>query len=288
MLIANNERSSLTVFDIETIIDISVAPRILENHNINDDQDKIMQSLKNWQLNKTAGRTDFLFHGFHKIVALSYLSLDYLTKNNEIYYEVKYLGHPHLAEEYNIVKTFFSLVDRYAKSMVLVSFNGKEFDIPVLMLKAMKYGITAKSFNQESQKYKDHTYIGGKYYGKLHIDLINSLWDFANIKSSLHNLCVVFDLPGKMEVSGEDVLQLYKENKLDSIGNYCDTDVINTYLVYLRHALHINLISYRGYCYSIESLINYLLSSPHKYLHDFHTKWKQTCNNDFYLQSNRT
>ena len=43
--------------------------------------------------------------------------------------------------------------------------------------------------------------------------------------------------PGKMGVDGSQVWSLYQEGRLQEIRDYCETDVVNTYLVYCRYQL---------------------------------------------------
>ena len=44
-------------------------------------------------------------------------------------------------------------------------------------------------------------------------------------------------LPGKLGISGADVWSAYQRGELAAIRNYCETDVLNTYLIYLRFQL---------------------------------------------------
>ena len=53
----------------------------------------------------------------------------------------------------------------------------------------------------------------------------------------LDELAVLLGLPGKMDMSGADVWSRYLAGELDSIRDYCETDVLNTYLIYLRWEL---------------------------------------------------
>jgi predicted PolB exonuclease-like 3'-5' exonuclease len=45
-------------------------------------------------------------------------------------------------------------------------------------------------------------------------------------------------LPGKPEgISGADVERYYREGRIREIAEYCESDVLNTYRVWLRHEL---------------------------------------------------
>jgi len=48
---------------------------------------------------------------------------------------------------------------------------------------------------------------------------------------------VLSGLPGKLGMDGSQVWPAYKRGEIDAIRNYCETDVANTYLLYLRFQL---------------------------------------------------
>jgi predicted PolB exonuclease-like 3'-5' exonuclease len=53
----------------------------------------------------------------------------------------------------------------------------------------------------------------------------------------LDDLAKLCGFPGKMGVDGSQVWTLYQEGRLAEIRDYCETDVVNTYLVYCRYQL---------------------------------------------------
>ena len=56
-------------------------------------------------------------------------------------------------------------------------------------------------------------------------------------RASLENVAALLGLPGKLGMSGDKVWDAYQAGKLAEIRAYCETDVLNTYLVYLRFEL---------------------------------------------------
>ena len=71
------------------------------------------------------------------------------------------------------------------------------------------------------------------------IDLCDVLSSFSpQAKATLHELCRVMGLPGKPDgMSGGDVEKYYREGRLREIAEYCESDVVNTYRVWLRYEL---------------------------------------------------
>ena len=71
------------------------------------------------------------------------------------------------------------------------------------------------------------------------IDLFDVLSSFApNAKASLHELCRVLGLAGKPQgMDGGEVEKYYRDGRIKEIAEYCESDVINTYSVWLRYEL---------------------------------------------------
>jgi 3'-5' exonuclease len=57
-------------------------------------------------------------------------------------------------------------------------------------------------------------------------------------KATLHEICRVTGLPGKPEgVDGSEVAQYHRDGRIQEVANYCETDVVNTYRIWLRYEL---------------------------------------------------
>ena len=77
--------------------------------------------------------------------------------------------------------------------------------------------------------------------------------------------------------------ELYDNDRISEIRNYCETDVINTYLVYLRVMHHQNRITTLSYNESISDLLSYLDASQMVHLQQFKLEWDKACSGNFYL-----
>ena len=59
-----------------------------------------------------------------------------------------------------------------------------------------------------------------------------------NGEASLHELCRVMGLPGKPDgIDGSEVENYVREGRIAEVAAYCETDVVNTYRVWLRYEL---------------------------------------------------
>jgi 3'-5' exonuclease len=139
------------------------------------------------------------------------------------------LGAPHVGDrsERELITSF---VNRIAElSPQLVTFNGSEFDLPVLRYRATVHKVTAIGL---SARPYFHRYTEA-------IDLCDVLCSFSSHrKASLHELCRVMGLPGKpADIRGEDVEKYYRAGRIREIADYCESDVVNTYQLWLRHEL---------------------------------------------------
>lgn len=127
-----------------------------------------------------------------------------------------------------LVRLFWQGLDYYKPK--LVSFNGRGFDVPVLELAAFRYGLAAP-----------HHFAGKKdgfryRYGDAHIDLMDFFTNHGayRLAGGLNLLAKLLGKPGKMEVKGADVYDLYQAGELKTINDYCMFDVLDTYFVFLR------------------------------------------------------
>jgi hypothetical protein len=71
------------------------------------------------------------------------------------------------------------------------------------------------------------------------VDLCDVLSSFSSQgKATLHELCRVMGLPGKPDgMNGAEVEKYYRDGHVRQIAEYCESDVLNTYRVWLRYEL---------------------------------------------------
>ncbi|BCD60721.1 MULTISPECIES: 3'-5' exonuclease [unclassified Nitratiruptor] len=217
----------ICVFDCETIPDIELIRKNFEVEG--EDFEAIHQALQQYEAK--AGTT-FLPHPYHKVVAISAVFADDFGR-------FKKVGTFPGDDEKEIIESFLSYID--SKNPKLVSFNGRNFDIPMLLLRAMKYNLSCSAYfeqdNQMLNKSKWENYRS-RYSESFHLDLMDVLSNFGAARGlKLDTLCQMAGIPGKFDVDGSQVLQLYYNNDLDKIQEYCESDVINTYLLFLKYEL---------------------------------------------------
>ena len=81
------------------------------------------------------------------------------------------------------------------------------------------------------------------------IDLCDALSSFSpQGKATLHEISRVMGLPGKPKgIDGGEVERYFHEGKIKEIADYCETDVVNTYRVWLRYELFRGTLSQNAF-----------------------------------------
>jgi 3'-5' exonuclease len=129
------------------------------------------------------------------------------------------------------------------KRPTLVTFNGRTFDLPLLELAAFRYGLSLRGwFNIEDKNWEQHR---SRYNLQAHLDLHDVLTNFGATRfhGGLNLVANVLGKPGKMDVQGHMVQDLFNEGKLGEINDYCRCDVLDTYFVFLRTSVLLGRIS---------------------------------------------
>src|SRR5262245_9929336 len=120
------------------------------------------------------------------------------------------------------------------KRPTLVSFNGRTFDVPLLELTAFRYGLSLPGwFNSTAKTYEQPR---NRYNCESHLDFNDVLTNFgaSRFNGGLNLVANLLGKPGKMDVQGYMVQDLWNEGKLAEINDYCRCDVLDTYFVFLR------------------------------------------------------
>lgn len=163
-------------------------------------------------------------------VAADYRLIDLVTLDEPAF-------RPHV-----ITENFWRGWERYGRPM-LVSFNGRSFDVPLLELAAFRYGIgLAGWFNLNAKTYDQPR---NRYNVDGHLDLQELLTNFGSTRfnGGLNLAANLLGKPGKMDVQGHMVQDMYEAGKLAEINDYCRCDVLDTYFVFLRTRVLVGQIS---------------------------------------------
>lgn len=214
------------VFDIETVADIDGARRIYPQLADLNDADAL-SALTAIRVQE-AGH-DFMRLPLQRIVCISAL---YIKEGKLSLFS---LTADKFSEE-EILTKFFKAFSDIDKLPQLISWNGSGFDIPVLIYRAMQYGLAAPWLFEEGERIKSMRF--NNYVNRFqtrHLDLMDRFSQYgASRREAMDVVASLYGLPGKTDVDGSMVGALVADNDWQTLSIYCESDVMNTWLIYLR------------------------------------------------------
>ena len=216
------------VFDIETIPDVAGLRRL---HGLPADMSDAEVAELAFQQRRAQNNSDFLPHYLQRVATISCV----LRSGDAL--KVWSLSEPEQGEG-EIIQRFFDGVEKFTPQ--LVSWNGGGFDLPVLHYRGLVHGVTAPRYWDmgdgdygDSRDFKWNNYIS-RYHTR-HLDLMDLLALYQpRANAPLDELAKLMGLPGKLGMDGGAVWGAWQQGRVDEIRDYCETDVANTYLVFLR------------------------------------------------------
>lgn len=256
---------NIFVFDIETIPDVAAGRKL---HDVSDLSDHEVGELMFAKQQQKNGSTFLPLH-LHKVVAISAVlrSKDSLS--------VWSLGSEQAGEK-EIIQRFYDGIERFKP--MLISWNGGGFDLPVLHYRGLINNVVANQYWENGTN--DNNFRWNSYtnrYHERHTDLMDVLAGFqARANAPLDEIATLLGFPGKMGMSGAKVWDTFQTGDLAAIRNYCETDVLNTYLVFLRFELMRGHLMQNAYEEEINKLRDYLQHEDKPHFSQFLEKWNQS------------
>lgn len=202
------------IWDLETIVDCDAFKRMESQPELSDDEAREQHGEK------------FAKLPLHQIVCIGAL----VAQREDTGWSVAALGAPHTGQrsERDIIEAFVARISELRPQMV--SFNGHGFDLPVLRYRTMLHQLAAPGLNCRSyfNRYSDDC-----------LDLCDALSSFdARSKMSLDALCRIMGIAGKPSgIDGSKVGEYVAAGRIQEVADYCETDIVNTYLLFLRYEL---------------------------------------------------
>ena len=252
-------------FDIETVPDISGLRGL---HGLNAELTDREIAEMAFQLRRQRTGSDFLPLHLHRVVAISCALRDRDT------FRVWSLGGEPDGEAV-LIQRFFDGVAKYTPQ--LVSWNGGGFDLPVLHYRGLIHGVRARRYwetGEDDREFRYNNYIS-RYHPR-HCDLMDLL-SLYQLRASapLDDLARLLGLPGKLGFDGSQVWGAFLDGKIADIRRYCETDVVNTYLVYLRFQLMREALSEDQHRAECELVRATLRGSTEPHWKEYLSRWRE-------------
>ena len=254
--------SNVFAFDIETVPDVEFGRRLHGLEGLTDKQvGYVMQTRQREQTG-----SEFLSLEQHRVVAIS------VAMRTRDGFKAWSLGDPESTEA-DLVRRFFDGIERY--SPTLVSWNGSGFDLPVLHYRALRHSVQAHRYwemGDEDQAFRWNNYVSRFHWR--HVDLMDVLSGYQRRASvGLDNIAQLLGLPGKRGMTGAGVWEAHLEGRFEEIRHYCEIDVINAYLVYLRFELMRGRLTHDEHASECRLVRTWLADAGHAHFADFLAAW---------------
>ena len=252
------------VFDLETVPDVALGRRL---HGLQDVSDEQVGEIMFSKRREETG-SDFLPHEQQRVIAIS------VVMRTRDTLKVWSLGDEQSSEK-DLIERFFDGLDKYTPD--LVSWNGAGFDLPVLHYRSLLHGVTASRYWETGEH--DTSFRYSNYLSRFHwrhMDLMDILSGFQGRgRASLDDVATLLGFPGKLGMHGADVWGAFLRGELARIRAYCETDVLNTYLVYLRFELLRGHLTQAEHALEIARVRKLLAQSAAAHLREFAAAWRE-------------
>jgi hypothetical protein len=253
------------VFDIETVPDVAYGRRLYGLTDLADDQ--VARIMFTQRRAETGG--EFLPLEQHRIVAIS---VAFRTRDS---LKVWSLGDRD-ASERELITRFFDGIEKHTPD--LVTWNGGGFDLPVLHYRSLLHSVPAARYwetGDEDTAFRYNNYLSRFHWR--HIDLMDVLSGFQGRgRASLDDVAALLGFPGKLGMRGADVWSAFAAGRIEEIRNYCETDVLNTYLIYLRFELIRGRLSQAEHKAEIARVRAYLAEAGKPHFAEFLAAWPES------------
>lgn len=269
-------------FDLEWVPDASGARRLFELPAETTELEA-MQALweHSTQYNAETNPRPFLKYMFSRVVSIAFLARRVVYRDEGRSIEFRLGSFPELpaviedASEAEIIEKFLNSVGR--RKPQLVGYNSVDSDLQVLIQRGMINEISAPSFNKRPEKPWDgDDYFDGRN-SEGHLDILKRFSYDRSMQPKLDEFAKFCGFPGKIDVHGDQVTDLWLAGDLRSIVEYNQTDALNTYLVWLRMVYFCGKLGEEDYFEELEGFRTFLEAETEKpekaFLHTFLDKW---------------
>jgi 3'-5' exonuclease len=268
-------------YDLEWVPDAAGSKRL---YDLPEETTEIKAMEELWkhspQFDAEKNPRPFLKYMFSRVVSIAFLSRKSVFRGGERVTEFSLNSLPKLpletddVDEAAIIERFLYIVgDRRPQ---LVGYNSSESDLQVLIQRGIINEITSPAFNQRPNK----PWEGPDYFdsrnSEAHLDLLKKFSGGA-MSPRLDEFAKLCGYPGKIDVKGDQVTDLWLAHEVTKIVEYNQIDTLNTYLVWLRLVYFTGQIGEEDYMAEQEQFREFLENETQKpekaFLSEFLDKW---------------
>jgi 3'-5' exonuclease len=218
-----NHKNSSIVFDIETLAyDFDRFDEV--------QQEYLLKFAKTEEERETELQKLALYPLTARIIAIGMINPD--SRMGKVYYQADksdefktddgkttYIA----TDEKGILTNFWETIQHYER---FITFNGRAFDCPFIMLRSMILGVKAT-----------RNLMPYRYGTKTHFDLLEQLTYYGAVKKfnlDFYTKSFGIKSPKSEGITGLDLGDMFKEKKFKEIAQYCYGDIIATSELYKK------------------------------------------------------
>jgi 3'-5' exonuclease len=254
--------SPVLVFDIETVPDVAGVRKL---HAVAPEVPDAQVAAMAFQLRRQAVGHDFLPLHLHRVIAISCALAD-----RDAFRVWSLAGEG----EGEIIQRFFDGIEKYTPQ--LVSWNGSGFDLPVLHYRGLIHSVRAPRYwdtGDDDREFRYNNYISR--YHMRHCDVMDLLSLYqGRAVAPLDEIAQLLGFPGKLGMDGSQVWDAFQAGRIKEIRDYCETDVVNTYLVFLRFQAMRGSLTADQYAAQVEAVRTTLARSQEPHWQEFLSHWQ--------------
>jgi predicted PolB exonuclease-like 3'-5' exonuclease len=267
-------------FDLEWVPDATGARRL---YSLPEETTELQAFERLWAEAGASENTPrpFLKYYLSRVVSIAFLQrrVVYRGADHEVNFSLHSLprdptDHANF-EESQIINEFLHWLGK--KRPQLVGFNSAEADMQVLVQRGLINEVSAPMFCQRPANRWDHDDYFQRWDNEWHLDLLQKL-SSGRLRPNLNDLAKLCGFPGKLDVDGTQVADLWLNRDLVKIIEYNQIDTLNTYLLWLRFVLFCGKLNEEEYAAELESFKDFLDAESQKpdkeFVGEFRNKWE--------------
>lgn len=260
-MLKNDIQERTWFFDLEWVPDAAAARKLYNLPEETPEADAIQKLWESTRDYSDANPRPFVKYLFSRVVSIAFLSRNVVYRDGIRQLEFGIHSLPKLPpdpaelDEGYIIGRFLHWVGE--REPQLVGFNSLESDLQVLIQRAIVNEVSAPAFCRRPGKpWEGRDYFDSKN-SEWHLDLLQRFSRFA-MTPKLNELALLCGFPGKIDIAGDQVVDLWLAGSLPRIVEYNQTDTLNTYLIWLRTVYFSGKLTEEEYAAEIEQFRDFL------------------------------
>jgi predicted PolB exonuclease-like 3'-5' exonuclease len=283
-MLRSNIHDRVWFFDLEWVPDSDAAKILLD---LRDDIPEADAFEALWQY---CGATPerprpFLKYLYSRIVSVAVLMRNVRYDGPESRLEFNLRSLPKLpaekdeCNEAEIICEFLEKLGKYRPQ--IVGFNSNESDMQVLIQRGIINHVSAPMFCERPLEKWDKNDYFARWDNEFHLDMLK-LFTTSNksMMPRLNDMARLCGFPGKLDVDGQQVADLWLSGRLNKIVEYNQIDALNTYLIWLRVVYFCGKINESQYENELAAFREFLVLEAAKdnraHIQDFLDKWPES------------